>query len=197
MFPIIGLGLLVALSAFRKNKNMGATDKITKLALLYEGIEEIGDNEGFNNAAFEDMMKKVGWKNTEQWCMYFAQAIYQYALPELAVDFDKSLNGSSQRSFKNVKAGNSKNLKAVTSGPALPGDIVIWQNKSDASKGHAGIVIKTGPNNYFETIEGNANYKPEYSGQNELVDKVPHKTKIGETDSAYSSKTLLGFIRLV
>jgi hypothetical protein len=196
MIPIIGLGALVILSAFKK-RNMDKTDKIIKLAKLYEGIEEIGDNAGFNNAVLQDMLAKVGWNNSEQWCMYFAKAIYDYSLPDLAEDFNKSLNGSSQRSFNNVQAGKSKNLRVVTSGRSIPGDIVIWVNKSDSSKGHAGIVIETGNGNYFKAIEGNTNYQPAYSGQNELVDIVPHNTAIGETDNVYTSKKLRGFIRLV
>jgi hypothetical protein len=196
LIPIIGAGVLVVLSAFRK-RNSSSTDKITKLAMLYEGIEEVGDNAGFNNAVFEDMLENAGWKNAEQWCMYFAKAIYIYALPDLAEDFKKSLTGSSQGSFNNVQAGKSKNLRVVTTGKPLPGDIVIWVNNSDSSKGHAGIVVKTGSGNYFETIEGNANFQPQYSGQNELVDIVPHNTAIGENDNTWTSKKLRGYIRLV
>jgi hypothetical protein len=193
-----GIGAILLFSAFRrKNSNMSEVDKIKKLALLYEGIEEVGNNQGFNNAVFEDMMKTVGWKDSAQWCAYFTKAIYNYALPDLADDFSKSLSGSSQRSFTNVQAGKSKSLKAITTGKALPGDIVIWQNKNDASTGHAGIILETGPGNKFKSIEGNANYRPDYSGQNELVDIVPHDTAIGNTDNIYSSKKLRGFIRLV
>lgn len=197
-FLFFGIGAFLLFSAFRKkNSNMSEVEKIKRLALLYEGIEEVGDNNGFNNAAFENMMKTVGWKNSDQWCMYFSKAVYDYALPELADDFNKSLTGSSQGSFNNVKAGKSKSLKVVTSGGALPGDIVIWVNKSNSATGHAGIVLETGNGNNFKSIEGNVNFRPDYSGQNELVDIVPHNTAIGATDNIYTSKTLRGFIRLI
>lgn len=199
--PLIGLGALILFSAFRK-KGMGnvgsAQEKIRKLALLYEGISEIGDNQGFTDAAFTEMMKKAGWRSSEEWCMYYAKAIYIYALPELIEDFNQSLSGSTQSSFKNVQNGKSRHLKVVTSGPVLVGDIMILQNKSNPSKGHAGIVIATdNANKKYTTIEGNVNYNPEHSGENELVDRVPHVVNYGQTDSAFSSKILRGFIRLV
>jgi len=196
MLPIVGLGLAVILSALKKNRTT-LTDKITNLAKLYEGIEEVGDNRTFNNAAFEEMLKSQGWKSGEQWCMYFAKTIYTYALPDLAADFRKSLSGSSQRSFTNVAAGKSKSLKAITTGKALPGDIVIWTNKSNSSFGHAGIVLEAGPGNKFKVIEGNANWKPEISGQGDIVDVVWHEAIIGGTDYPWSAKRLRGFIRLV
>ena len=193
-----GIGAILLFSAFRrKNSNMSEVEKIKRLALLYEGIEEVGTNDGFNNAAFEEMMKSQGWRSNDQWCMFFATTMYVYALPDLADDFRKSLGGSSQGSFRNVQAGKSKSLKAITSGKALPGDIVIWQNKSNGAFGHAGIVLEAGPGNKFKVIEGNANYKPEISGQGDIVDIVWHEAVIGGTDSPWSAKRLRGFIRLV
>jgi len=193
-----GIGAILLFSAFRrKNSNMSEVEKIKRLALLYEGIEEVGLNAGFNNAALEEMLKSEGWKSGEQWCMYFAKTIYTYALPDLASDFRKSLSGSSQRSFTNVAAGKSKSLKAITTGKALPGDIVIWTNKSNSSFGHAGIVLEAGPGNKFKVIEGNANWNPEISGQGDIVDVVMHEAIIGGTDYPWSAKRLRGFIRLV
>lgn len=193
-----GLGAFLLFSAFRKkNTNMSEVEKIKRLALLYEGIEEVGTNAGFNNATFQEMIKTQGWRSGDQWCMYFAKTIYVYALPELADDFKKSLSGSSQQSFNKVRDGKSKHLKVVTSGNALPGDIVIWTNKSNSAFGHAGIVLETYPGNKFKVIEGNANYKPEVSGQNDIVDVVTHTARIGETDYPWTAKRLRGFIRLV
>ena len=40
------------------------------------GMKEIGNNQAFANQVFQDMMKKVGWKSSDQWCMYFAKAIH-------------------------------------------------------------------------------------------------------------------------
>jgi hypothetical protein len=172
-----------------------ASARIIRKANLYKGIEEIGNNKAFNNAVFQKMMSEVGWKSGAQWCMYYATMIYVNALPELKADFRKSLGGSSQGSFNNVKKGLSKTLKVVTSGYAKVGDIVIWTNKSNPSFGHAGIVISV-DGNKFQTIEGNANYNPAYSNQEELVGYGVHNTAIGATDNPLSGKTLRGFIRL-
>jgi len=193
----VAIGGIILLSSFtRKKSKMSEAEKIIKTAKLYEGIKEVGNNQGFTNAAFQNMMSSVGWKSGDQWCAFFCKAVYNNALPELASDFNKSLGGSTQRTFNNVKAGKSQHLKVVTSGTPAIGDIVIWVNKSDSSKGHAGIVIELNGGNSFTCIEGNVNYKPATSGENELVDIVPHKTSIGSTDSVYRTKNLRGFIRL-
>jgi len=49
----------------------------------------------------------------------------------------------------------------------------------------------------FKVIEGNANWKPEISGQGDIVDVVWHEAIIGGTDYPWSAKRLRGFIRLV
>jgi hypothetical protein len=202
IFIVIGVIFILSFIA-RKTKAMSTTgtpedlssQKIKRLAELYKGIEEVGNNVSFNNAVFQKMMKDIGWTTGAQWCMYYAKMVYVNALPEFAADFKKNLNGSSQMSFNNVKAGKSAHLKAVTTGQAKVGDIVIWVNKSNAATGHAGIVIEV-DGNKFKTIEGNANYNPAFSGQEELVGYGTHNTVIGATDSTLKSKKLRGFIRL-
>ena len=184
-----------AMSTTPEETGSDASARIIRKANLYKGIEEIGNNKAFNNAIFQKMMSEVGWTSGAQWCMYYATMIYVNALPELKADFQKSLGGSSQSSFNNVKKGLSKTLKVVTSGYAKVGDIVIWTNKSNPSFGHAGIVTAV-DGNKFQTIEGNANYNPAYSNQEELVGYGSHNTVIGATDNPLSGKTLKGFIRL-
>ena len=203
---IIVAVLIVLAFISKKSKAMSTTpaetydgglnsNRIKTYAKLYKGIEEVGNNKGFNNAAFQKMMSEIGWKSGEEWCAYYAKLVYVHSLPEFASDFKKSLSGSSQRSFNNVQKGLSKTLKVVTSGYAKVGDIVIWVNKSNPSFGHAGIVISV-DGNKFQTIEGNANYNPAYSGQEELVGYGVHNTAIGATDNPLSGKRLRGFIRL-
>lgn len=200
---IIVAVLIVLAFVSKKSKAMSTTPesgsnasaRIIRQANLYKGIEEIGNNVSFNNAAFKKMMQEVGWTSGAQWCMYYSTMVYVNALPDLAADFRRSLGGSSQGSFNNVKKGLSKTLKVVTSGYAQVGDIVIWTNKSNPAFGHAGIVTAV-DGNKFQTIEGNANYNPSTSGQEELVGFGSHNTAIGATDNPLSGKTLRGFIRL-
>jgi hypothetical protein len=70
--------------------------------------------------------------------------------------------------------------------------VVIWQNIGDSSKGHVGIVVKTYLGNpyKFDAMEGNTNFQPDFSGQGQLVDIVPHETKVNESDSVYQKQNL-------
>lgn len=171
--------------------------KLKRFSMLFDGIKEIGNNAGFSNEAFENMLREIGWKGGEPWCMYFAKAIYVNALPKLADDFSKSLSGSTQLSFNNVALGKSQSLEVITSGKPRVGDIAIWQRLNDSSKGHAGVVIKVTDNGQkFETIEGNANYQPSFQGEGDLVDKIEHDLNYNGTNSTYPNLKLRGFIRL-
>ena len=187
VFSIVGLSLI----NYRKKK-------VARLALLFKGVEEVGNNAGFTNDTFEKMMREVGWKNGEAWCSYFAKVAYLYALPNLTDDINKWWGGSSQATFDNVKNGKSEEFEVITSGRPKKGDIVIWQRINSPSQGHVGIVTKAFLNSdtKFEAIEGNTNYDPSFSGEGQLVDVVPHDTAIGQPDSQYPSLKLRGFIRL-
>ena len=171
--------------------------RIKRKALSFVNVEEIGDNAGFNNAVFEDMLQATGWRSGEQWCMYYVKAIYDTVAPALKNDFAKSLSGSSQQSFANVQAGKSKHLQVITTGRPKIGDIVIFQNYTNPGKGHAGIVTKvTNGGQVFTTVEGNT-YEPGVSSNNEIVAIVPgHINNIGEKSNVYPGKRLRGFIRL-
>ena len=48
---IVGLGIFYN---FRKKK-------IKRQAKLFDGVKEVGNNAGFTNKAFEDMLKSVRW----------------------------------------------------------------------------------------------------------------------------------------
>jgi hypothetical protein len=187
IFAMVGLSFI----NYRKKK-------VARLSLLFQGVEEVGNNAGFSNDTFEKMMREVGWKNGEAWCSYFAKVVYLYALPNLSDDINKWWGGSSQATFQNVKNGKSDEFEVITSGRPKKGDIVIWQRINSPSQGHVGIVTKAYLNSStrFDAIEGNTNYDPSFSGEGQLVDIVPHDTEIGKPDSQYPSLRLLGFIRL-
>jgi len=172
--------------------------RIRNVSKLYTGIEEIGDNQGFNNAVFEKMMREVGWTSGAQWCSFFAKMVVSNALPNLKDDVDKWFSGNSQATYSNVANGKSEKFEIVKNGLPKKGDVIIWQTKGNSSTGHVGIVIKTYPGkpHKFLAVEGNTNYDPNFNGDGQLVDKVPHETKVGEQDSVYKTKILRGFIRL-
>ena len=70
VLSIVGLSLI----NYRKKK-------VARLSLLFKGIEEVGNDAGFSNKVFEQMMRDVGWKDGEAWCSYFAKVVYLYSLP--------------------------------------------------------------------------------------------------------------------
>jgi hypothetical protein len=172
--------------------------RIRNVSKLYLGVEETGNNQGFNNAVFEKMMREVGWTSNAQWCSFFAKMVVANALPNLRDDIDKWFSGNSQATYNNVANGKSDKFEIVKNGLPKKGDVIIWQTKGNTSTGHVGIVIKTylGQPHKFLAVEGNTNYDPEFNGDGQLVDTVPHNTKVGEQDSLYKSKILRGFIRL-
>lgn len=193
----IGIGIVLLLGGIGLSFINYRKRKIKRKAYLFEGVKEVGNNSGFSSEIFEKMMRDVGWKSGEQWCMYFAKNVYVQSLPKLADDFKKVLSGSSQRSFNNVDEGKSEYLETIKEGSPKKGDIVIWQRKSDKSKGHAGVVVDVSEGgNKFTAMEGNTNFDPAFNGDGELVNVVPHETKYGESDSTYKTMILRGFIRL-
>lgn len=167
-------------------KKYGSKIKAKTLEFLDLGIRETGGNNvNFNNEEFKEKMKAAGWYSGASWCMFFAKMVYENVYPDLKSDFRKSLSGSTQTSWKNVKNGKSDSLKIVTSGPAQVGDIVIWQNYDNTAYGHAGIVTKVKGNKY-ESTEGNTS-----SG----INTIEHDLNYGKRDNYHKEKKLLGFIR--
>lgn len=173
--------------------------KIKRIAKSFQGVEEIGNNQSFSNEVLQNMLKEAGWKSGEAWCMYYAKAIYQRALPRLADQIQKDLSGSTQGTWNKIKNGDSEIFETITSGKPRVGDIVIWRRLNDSSKGHAAIVIKPNSSKYpngYTTVEGNTNYDPSFQGEGDLVDVLQHELKYGEPNETYKGLKLLGFIRL-
>lgn len=189
------LGLFFLYSFFMKKKSFSSTDIIVEKAKFFEGIHEIGDNKAFTDKVFEEMMKKEGWKSGQQWCAYFVRAVFCSALPEFAKCFRLVLNGLSQQAFVNAKNNKCKYLKAISFGSLQVGDIVIFQNIDNSSKGHQGICISINGNS-SKLVEGNTNVDKSYPGEEELVDVVNHlNIEIGSVSNLYKSKKIRGFIR--
>ena len=195
---IIIIGSIVVLSLIGLSFINYRKRRIATISKLFEGIEEVGSNQGFASETFQKMMSDAGWKSGEEWCSYFAKLVYIKALPSLESDIRNWFSGSSQMTYNNVANGKTSKFEIVEDGKPMKGDVVVWQNKSNAGTGHVGIVVKTYLGNpyKYDAIEGNTNYQPGFSGQGQLVDIVPHEGKVGESDNVYSSKILRGFIRL-
>ena len=164
--------------------------KAGNLAAKFIDIAEVGDNAGFSNATFQQMMKSVGWKGGEAWCMYFAKSIYLNAFPNKAAEIDKVLTGSTQQSWKNAIA-HPELFKVITDGAPQRGDIIIWQSITNPANGHAGIAYKKQKGTTWYTIEGNTSLDKAREGQG-----IMKQTRTLVPGTIEGGLKLLGFIRL-
>jgi hypothetical protein len=172
-------------------------NRIVRQAKFYEDIEEVGTNKSFADATFEQMLKEVGWKSGDAWCMYFVLAVYKKVLPNKAEEI-KQLSGSTQSAFNKAQLKMVPNFIAITSGRPKRGDIAIWQDTGNRAFGHAGIVIKTTSKKFpqgFTTIEGNTSANSQFYGSGQSVRIVEHNLDYGQKSQVYSDKVLRGFIR--
>jgi hypothetical protein len=167
--------------------------KAASFAKKWVGVNENGFNASFSNDVFQAMMKKVGWKGGDAWCMYFAKAVHYETFPKDADKINKILVGSTQQSWRNVEKDTTNTYKLITSGKPKLGDIAIWTNANDTSKGHAGVVIKSGSDS-FTTVEGNTNYAGSREG-----DAVLQKERQLKYNKKINNNPLIlkGFIRKV
>ena len=193
---VLFVGSIVAFALYYKRnaiKNYFDFSKISSyLSNKWVGIKEVGNNAGFSSSVFEQMMKNVGWKSSDQWCMYFAKAIHYESYkdkPNVQEKIKKILTGSTQESFVNAK--NDKTGTYTTSTTPKVGDLLIWQRSDNKARGHVGVVtaIKDG---MVETIEGNTDDKDLSNGQ--YVAKKIQKSAVG-SKMPKSSLVVRGYIR--
>lgn len=137
---------------------MTVNDKIVSTALNFNGILEIGNNEGFSDETFQSYMEDVGWDKGQAWCSYATELIWKLAYvhqQNIVKILDSTFSGSAVQSYKSFKKGN---IFTVSKEP-VEGALVYWQTYRDGKPhwtGHAGIVIDFDGED-FETIEGNTN----------------------------------------
>ena len=172
--------------------------EILECALLFDGIKEVGNNEGFEkrffkkyNMTFQELMVTVGWKRGQAWCAYLSELIWKLAYLQFDVSIvyqlEKLFSGSAVQTYMNFK--DSKDF--VCSNVPVKGAVVIWvlyKNGKVTNSGHAGIVISV-TDTVIETIEGNTNKSGSREG-----DQVAKKTKIVDFSLKENGLNLLGFI---
>jgi hypothetical protein len=136
------------------NSNEFWRNLIAENAVKWVGVKEVGNNNGFANSQFQQMLQEAGWQNTEQWCMYFVKAVHMDTFKNEKDTIKSIFSGSTQQSFNNANNDQTGTYITLTSGRPNVGDIAIWQKTNDPSRGHAGVVIEVGDST-FTTIEGN------------------------------------------
>ena len=197
----IGVASLAALLIYLQRNRVRsgynyAKDKFSQyigsFANEWIGVDEIGNNQAFGNNVFQSMLKNVGWKSSEQWCMYFAKAVHWKVFKNDRQQINKLLSGSSNGSFNAVKKDTNGIYEAVESGPPKNGDIAIWQRTNAPGTGHAGIVVKVNNKGTMNTIEGNTGGKSISDG--DTVARKVRPSVIGQNIPGSTLK-LRGFIR--
>jgi hypothetical protein len=173
-------------------------DSIIKWAKLFNGIKEIGNNNGWEtvffkdvNMTFQEIMITIGWKNTHAWCAYFAEAVWTLAYS----DFDSTMVKKLSKLFSAnaVETYNrfSRSSEFECSKEPKIGSLVIWQKYVDGNPtiyGHEGVVIGLSDNHY-RTIEGNTNISGSRDG-----DQVAERTVLKKNKFKENGLNLLGFV---
>jgi len=144
-------------------------DVAVQIADSFEGIKEIGNNEGFDNASFERMMKEVGWWKGAAWCAFSLKLIYKLA------GIKTTVTGWSPTAY------NKKHViftDGVLREPIRPGDsgtlsYAKYRNNPKRFKaiGHAFIIKKTIGNSAVVTGEGNTDGNGDREG-NGFYEKI-------------------------
>jgi len=119
----------------------------------FEGIKEIGDNEGFSNKSFERMMKDVGWYKSAPWCAFSLKLIYQLA------GIKTTVTGWSPTAYnkKHIIFTDGKLYETIKPGDSGTLSYAKYRNNPKRFKaiGHAFIIKKTIGGSAVVTGEGN------------------------------------------
>lgn len=162
-------------------------DRIVNIAKSYIGQNEIENNIGFKDPAFQKKITDMGWAKGHAWCSYFAELVWKEAYkdnPIIVHGLDRLFSASTIATFTNFRGNRLFN---VTMKPVV-GSVVIWRY-GKSLQGHAGIVTAIINDFKFETIEGNTNNDGSREG-NQVAMKI---RKLAEPFSS-RGLNLLGFI---
>lgn len=143
-------------------------EAVLKWAESHIGYREFPGNQGFKDPVFDNMMRSVGFKNGWAWCALFAEACW--AIPtysgksKVFVSISDNFSANAVRSFENFQNDQTELFSIIKSGIPSPGDVVIWEKRSQGDPvkngiwtiGHAGIV-QSAEEGFFKSIEGNSN----------------------------------------
>lgn len=169
---------------------MNLVDHIVSVAKSYVGQEEIRENQGFKDKAFEVKMKDVGWYKNAPWCAFLAKVIWQDAFstldPKGMLLVKKYSNGSAIDTYH--KYAKSKEFH-VTQTPSI-GCLVIWLEGNSSTIGHAGIVIEVINATTIKTVEGNTNTDGSREGYLAAI-----KTRTIHLPHSSAGLNLVGFVQ--
>lgn len=158
-----------------------------RAALAWFAKQLIGVNEQ-SSAAVNRFRKAVDGKATgEPWCACFVQ----YLCAEIDVLFvEMGMPASTKHMLFPTESTQQlwATAKNVSTTPIV-GSLVVWRSKADASRGHVGVVIATGPDGIM-TVEGNTS-EPGVAGSESNGRGVWRKTRFKSTIPGFD---LLGYV---
>ena len=149
-------------------------------------------NVGFVDASFQAMMKSVGWRGGEAWCMYFCKLVYMQFFSFDREFISKNFNGSSQGTPNNIIALNNRGDKRyvfIQDNTPQIGDIFCLINASNKGIGHVGIVTEVIDDRTVKTLEGNTSLKGVREGEG--VFELKRTLVVGKG----ASQIMRGYIR--
>lgn len=127
-------------------------NKILRNARKWLGVQEIGNNAGFNNPIFERKIKAVGFLPGFNYCSFFVKMVLKDAIND--DNIVNLITGSSRTTFENLKISN-KVIYFTDWKKAKPGDLVFYKWVNSQWRGHVDIFNKSYKSG-FTTISANS-----------------------------------------
>jgi hypothetical protein len=138
--------LLTVFNPFLTSKNFrGQMERVVRGSM----------NVGFVDKSFQAMMKKVGWRGGEAWCMYYVKLVYMQFFSFDREFLAKNFNGSTSGTLQNIINLNAKGDKRyifIKANTPQIGDIISLQ-------GHVALVQEVISPTVVKTIEGNTSVR--------------------------------------
>jgi hypothetical protein len=159
-----------------------------------ERLKRNAKNAGFVDGVFEGMMKSVGWRTGQEWCMYYCKAVYMqffsFDRDFLRTNFSGGTIWTPSNIEKLNARGDRRYIFVKENNPQI-GDIFIMRSTS-RDGGHAGIVTEVLSNTKVKTIEGNTSLAGVRTGQG--VFELERTLDVGKVSKG-STMFFVGYIR--
>ena len=154
ILPISIIGIsLTTLTGFIIHRSQSGKRILTE-AQKYVGQKEIKPNMGWANKHFENLMKSVGWKQKDDYCVTFTKLILLKSLSGKQRDFVKTYFSASSQTTWQQLLKHRNNAWYKLSKKAKPGSIAFYKHMQKNWRGHADIVIDADKVN-FNVISAN------------------------------------------
>jgi surface antigen len=167
--------------------NIKGFDEIKEL----KSVAKRAQNKGFTDAAFQAMMREVGWSSGQAWCAYYVKLIYMQFFSFDRQWLDRNFTGSAVGNFNQVanlnRAKDFRYITVTTNTPQVS-DIVVW---GQVGRGHTGIVTEVINNNKVVSLEGNTTLAGVREGDGSR--KLTRNVTVGLNNR--EGKRFLGYIR--